>query len=149
VNSAAGVSVPFSLQVQPVAPAVFLNTTASPGSSIPFITRLATGLLVTASNPIHRGDTLQIYLTGMGQTTPPATAGVAAPATPAETVIVPPAVTIGGVSATVIEAILTPGEAGVYQVQVTVANNTPLGLSLPLTITQGGGSQTSQVRVVP
>jgi uncharacterized protein (TIGR03437 family) len=149
VRSPAGASLPFSLQVQSVAPAVFQNTTASPGTSVPFITRLATGLVVTPSNPVHRGDALQIYLTGMGQTTPPATAGVAAPKTPAETVVVPPTVTIGGVNATVIEAILTPGEAGVYQVQVTVPDNTPLGLSLPLTITQGGGSQTSQVRVVP
>jgi uncharacterized protein (TIGR03437 family) len=149
VRSPAGVSDPFSLQVQAVAPAVFLNTTANPGSSIPFITRVANGLLVTPSNPVHRGDTLQIYLTGMGQTTPPATAGVAAPGTPVESVNVPPVVTIGGANATVTSANLTPGEAGVYQVQVSVPMNAPIGLSLPLTISQGGSSQTSQVRVVP
>jgi uncharacterized protein (TIGR03437 family) len=149
VRSPAGVSDPFSLQVQAVAPAVFLNTTASPGTSIPFITRVANGLLVTASNPVHRGDTLQLYLAGMGQTTPPATAGVATPGTPVESVNVPPVVTIGGVNATVTSASLTPGEAGVYQVEVTIPTNAPIGLSLPLTISQGSGSQTSQVRVVP
>ena len=149
VRSPAGVSDPFSLPVQAVAPAVFLNTTASPGSSIPFITRIANGLLVTPSNPVHRGDTLQIYLAGMGQTTPPATAGVATPATPVEAVNVPPAVTIGGAGAAVISASLTPGVAGVYQVLIAVPMDAPIGLSLPLTITQGAGSQTSMVRVVP
>jgi uncharacterized protein (TIGR03437 family) len=149
VRSPAGVSDPFSVQAQPFAPAVFLNTTASPGTAIPFITRMANGLLVTPSNPVHRGDTLQFYVAGMGQTTPPATAGVATPATPVETVNVAPTVTIGGANASVISASLTPGEAGVYQVLVAVPTNAPIGLSLPLTITQGAVSQTSQVRVVP
>ncbi len=149
IHSPAGVSDPFSLTVQSVAPAVFQNTTASPGNSIPFITRQANGLLVTPSNPVHRGDTLKIYLTGMGQTTPPATAGVATPAMPEEVVNLIPSVTIGGAGAGVIDASLTPGEAGVYQVLVSVPMNAPIGLSIPFTISQGGGSQTSQVRVVP
>lgn len=147
VHSPAGVSDPFSLQVQATAPAVFV-TTPSPGTSLPFVTDLSNGLLVTPSNPVHRGDTLQIYLAGMGQTTPPATAGIATPGTPAEVVNVPPTVTIGGTNETVTQALLTPSTSGVYQVQVSVSKATPLGLSLPLTITQGAGSQTIQVRVV-
>jgi uncharacterized protein (TIGR03437 family) len=148
VQSTTGVSNPFSLQVQSVAPAIFLNTTASPGTSIPFITRLANGLLLTPSNPVHPGDALQIYLAGMGQTTPPATAGVATPSTPVETVLVAPTVTVGGVNAQVTQATLTPGVAGVYTVDVSVSLQTPLGLSVPLTISQGGISQTVPVRVV-
>lgn len=148
VRSPAGVSDPFSLTVQSTAPAIVADTSASPGMTIPYIIRQANGLLITPSNPVHRGDTLWIYLTGMGQTTPPATAGVAASGSPLEIVNAPPTVTIGGASQSIVAAILTPGTAGVYQIQVTISQQTPLGLSLPLTVTQGAGSQTSQVRVV-
>jgi len=148
VRSPDGVSDPFSVQVQPFAPAVFQNTQAIPGASIPFITREANGLLATPSNPVHRGDTLKIYVAGMGQTTPPATAGIASPSNPLEEAVVPPTVTVGGDPAIILDASLTPGVAGVYQVRVTLSHNVPLGLSVPLTITQGGVSQTTQVRVV-
>ncbi|HEV2199439.1 MAG TPA: hypothetical protein VGR73_06445 [Bryobacteraceae bacterium] len=148
VRGPAGVSAPFPVQVQPFSPAVFQNTQAIPGASVPFIVREANGLLATPSNPVHRGDTLKIYVAGMGQTTPPATAGVAAPTTPPEEVLVPPTVTVGGDGTVLLDASLTPGVAGVYQVRVTVSHSAPLGLSVPLTVTQGGVSQTSQVRVV-
>jgi uncharacterized protein (TIGR03437 family) len=148
VRSPDGVSDPFSVQVQPFAPAVFLNRQAIPGASIPFITRESNGLLATPSNPVHRGDTLKIYVAGMGQTTPPATAGIASPSNPLEEAVVPPTVTVGGDPAIILDASLTPGVAGVYQVRVTLSHNVPLGLSVPLTITQGGVSQTTQVRVV-
>jgi uncharacterized protein (TIGR03437 family) len=149
VTGPSGVSQPFSLSVQPQVPSIFLNTTAAPGMSIPFITREANGLLVTPSNPVQRSDKLLIYVNGLGITTPPATAGVAAPSSPLEEAVNPPTVTIGGTAATLLDSSLAPGVAGVYQVLVSVPISTPIGLSVPLTISAGGLSQTVSVRVIP
>jgi uncharacterized protein (TIGR03437 family) len=148
VRGPAGISDPFSLTVQPAVPVVFSNTTAIPGTALPYITRQANGLLATPSNPVHTTDILQILVEGMGQTSPPATAGIAPPANPVETVVATPTVTIGGANANVLSANLVPGVPGVYQVDVQVNLLTPLGLSEPLVITQGSFSQTAQVRVV-
>lgn len=147
VRSAAGISDPFSLSVQPAAPSVFLNSSV-PGATLPYVTRKANGLLVTPSNPIHPGDVVQILLAGMGQTSPPATAGAAPSGNPVQNVVVPPTVTIGGVNAAIVSASLVPGVAGVYEVDAMVDVQTPLGLSETLTITQAGVSQSTQVRVV-
>jgi len=148
VRSPAGISDPFSLTVQATSPVIFTNTTAIPGTALPYITRQANGLLVTPSNPVHTTDILQILVEGMGQTSPPATAGIAPPAIPMETVIATPTVTIGGANAAVLNAFLVPGVAGVYEVDIQVNLQTPLGLSEPLVVTQGASSQTAQVRVI-
>jgi uncharacterized protein (TIGR03437 family) len=55
---------------------------------------------------------------------------------------------LNGVGLPVTFAGLVAGQIGVYQISVTVPRSTPLGLSVPLTITQGGQSQTVKVRVV-
>ena len=143
-----GVSPSFGLTVQPVQPSIFLNNSASPGNSIPFVLRQANGLLVTPSNPVHRGDTLIIYVNGLGQTTPPATAGNASPSNPLEEATAQVQVSLFGTSANVLDASLAPGVAGVYQVIVGIPMSAPLGLSVPLTVTAGGVSQTVPVRVV-
>ena len=56
--------------------------------------------------------------------------------------------TFGGSSLPVIYAGLTPGEVGVYQINVKVPSNVPLGLAVPLQITEGGGSTSVAMRVV-
>ena len=105
---------------------------------------------VTGSNPIHRNsnDTLLVYLTGMGRVNPAVPSGAAAPASPVSSVIVPATATLGGVGANVTEATLTPGQAGVNQIKISVPRNAPTGLGVPLTINQGGQSQTVNLRVV-
>ena len=148
VRSTAGISDPFSLSVQPAAASVFLNTSLGADTPLPYVTRKTNGLLATPSNPVHPGDILQIFLTGMGQTSPPATAGVAPSGNPLQSVLQPPTVTIGGTKAGIVSASLVPGVAGVYEVDILVALETPLGLGVPLTITQAGISQSTQVRVV-
>jgi uncharacterized protein (TIGR03437 family) len=143
-----GVSPSFGLGVQPIQPSIFLNTSASPGNSIPFVLRQANGLLVTPSNPVHRGDTLLIYVNGLGQTTPAATAGNASPSNPLEEANAQVQVSIAGTGANLLDASLAPGVAGVYQVIVGIPTSAPLGLSVPLTVTAGGASQTVSVRLV-
>jgi uncharacterized protein (TIGR03437 family) len=63
-------------------------------------------------------------------------------------VLIAPEVTIGGVGLPVYFAGLSPGQIGVYQINVRVPDLVPIGLAQPLTITQGSGSTTLEVRVV-
>jgi uncharacterized protein (TIGR03437 family) len=104
-------------------------------------------LLVTASNPVHRGDTISIYLTGLGRTSPAVEAGVPAPDPPVS-VVVAPVVTLAGVDLPVEFAGLSPGSIGVYQINVRVPPNVPPGLDQALTISQGSSATTLSVRVV-
>ena len=95
---------------------------------------------MTPTNPIRPGDTLVIYLTGMGLTTPAVTAGWAAPASPLAFASTVPTVTLGGASLNVQYAGLAPGEVGVYQINAVVPGGVTQGLSEPLVISQGSTS---------
>ncbi|MCC6342995.1 MAG: hypothetical protein IT166_12400 [Bryobacterales bacterium] len=143
-----GVSDTFNLTILPTAPGVFRNGVAGTRNDLPAVFRAANGLLVTDTNPIHRGDTITIYLTGLGRTSPAVDAGVPAPGDPLASVIVPPAVTLGGVALPVEFAGLTPGSIGVYQINARVPSDVPPGLDQPLTISQGSGASAIGVRVV-
>ncbi|HTD43707.1 MAG TPA: hypothetical protein VK687_05980 [Bryobacteraceae bacterium] len=140
------VSDPFNLTILPSAPALFMN--GGPAANLPVIIRADDSLLVTASHPVHHGDTLLIYLTGLGLTSPLVAAGLPAPSNPLAEVQIPVSATLGGVGLSVSSASLISGQAGVYQVSAGVPNNVPLGLGVPLTINQGGVSFTVGVRVV-
>ncbi len=149
VHTPGGTSDNFNLTVQPTAPAVFLSGVAGPQTNLPTVIRLDNGLLATDSNPIHRGDILILYLTGLGQTNPAGLTGYPAPGDPLATALTLPTVSIGGVNLPVSYAGLAPGEVGVYQINVQVPGSTPVGLGLPLTINQGAGTVTVPMRVIP
>jgi len=149
VHTPAGVSSNFNLVVPPTAPAVFVSGSAGPLTDLPTVVRQATNLLVTSSNPVHLGDMLVIYLTGMGLVTPVVPNGTPGPVSPLAMAISPPQVTLGGASLSVEFAGLAPGEVGVYQINATVPMNAPQGLNVPLVISQDGSTQTiNDLRVV-
>jgi uncharacterized protein (TIGR03437 family) len=148
VHTPGGVSDNFNLIVQPNSPAVFLSGVAGPETNLPTIIRLANNLLATDSNPIHPGDDLVIYLTGLGQTNPAGATGYPAPGSPLSNALTATGVTLGGMNLPVIYAGLAPGEVGVYQINVSVPGGTPTGISMPLTINQGAGTITVSMRVV-
>jgi uncharacterized protein (TIGR03437 family) len=147
VYTPGGESDNFNLVVQPTAPAVFLSGVAGPQTNIPTVIRAQNNLLVTDSNPVHPNDTLVIYLTGCGNTNPAIPDGMPAPSNPAATAVSAPSVSLGGTSLPVMFGGMTPGQVGLCQFNVTVPNSTPQGLAVPLTITQGAGAQTLQLRV--
>jgi uncharacterized protein (TIGR03437 family) len=91
---------------------------------------------------------MTIYLTGMGATTPQVDAGLPAPTSPLAQASIQPTVTLGGASLNVSYAGLAPGEVGVYQINASVPNGVPQGLTVPLVISQGGGMTEIDVRVV-
>jgi len=86
----------------------------------------ADGSLVNAGNPAQIGETVSVYLTGLGVVSPGIADGAAGPPYPYATT---PAGTItayiGGVAATVGYSGLAPGLAGLYQINLTV----PAGLT--------------------
>ena len=137
-----GISDNFNLTVPSTSPAVFLSGAAGPVTNIPTVIRNSNSQLVTDSNPVQRGDELTIYLTGCGQTFPGVTDGSGAPMNPLARAVSVPVVTLGGVSLNTMFGGLTPGSVGLCQINVSVPASAPQGLSVPLTITQGAGSQT-------
>jgi uncharacterized protein (TIGR03437 family) len=82
--------------------------------------------------PAKAGDVLTIYCIGMGPTTPSVASGQPAPSTPPFAMLsATPTVSFGGglipVAVTPSFAALTPGYAGLYQLNVTVPANSPKG----------------------
>jgi uncharacterized protein (TIGR03437 family) len=149
VHTPGGVSPNFNMVVPPTAPAVFTSASAGPLTNLPTVLRQATNLLVTDSNPVHLGDMLVIYLTGMGAVNPMVANGNPSPQNPLAMALSAPQVTLGGVTLGVQFAGLAPGEVGVYQINATVPLNAPQGLSVPLVVSQGGSTQTiNNLRVV-
>ncbi|MBI3681849.1 MAG: hypothetical protein HY235_15825 [Acidobacteria bacterium] len=143
-----GVSDNFNITILAAAPSVFRNGTAGTQRDLPAVFRASNGLLVTLTNPVHRGDHITIYLTGLGRTSPSVEAGVPAPGDPPVSVVVPPTVSIGGVELPVEFAGLTPGSIGVYQINARVPQQVPIGLDQPLSVSQGSSSTTLTIRVV-
>jgi uncharacterized protein (TIGR03437 family) len=143
-----GASDDYFLNVSAVAPAVFLSGVAGPVTGIPVVVKDSNQQLVTASNPIHEGDVVTIYATGLGPTTPEIAAGLAAPLTPPALTLYAPLVTLGDAPLTISYAGLTPGAAGVYQITAQVPTKAPKGSQVPLTIMLAGATTSVAVRVV-
>ena len=89
MHTPGGVSNTFFLTVLTAAPAVFL-TTIDGVDNVPAIVRFANGLVVTSTNPVHRGDILTIYLTGLGAVNPPVNDGAAGQVDPLSTTVITP-----------------------------------------------------------
>ncbi len=89
---------------------------------------------ISATSPATAGETIILYLVGMGATNPAIASGAASPSPPAN-VTNPPAVTINGQSASVSFAGLTPGLVGLYQINVQVPAGTASG-SATVAVTQ-------------
>ncbi len=147
MHTPGGVSNTYFLTLLTGAPSVFLMTLDGV-DNVPAIVRWNNGLVVTATNPVHRGDILTIYLTGLGAVVPPVADGSAGLVDPLSTTVNDPTVQIGGVDASVLFSGLVPGMPGAYVLNVTVSNSTPQGLSVPLTITLDDFTYSQNVRVV-
>ena len=119
VNNNGVFSAPQRIYLWPALPALFTRSGTGTGT----VAALHGDFdAVPAERPASLGDTILLYATGLGETSPPQVSGEpaagAAPATGNVTV------TIGGRSATVHYAGAAPGFVGLYQISVTV----PVGL---------------------
>jgi uncharacterized protein (TIGR03437 family) len=103
-------------EVVPASPGVFTANAQGTGAGV-FLH--ASYLPVSATSPAQAGETILIYCTGLGATTPAVATGSAAPQSPLATVPFP-VVTIGNSLAIVTFAGLAPSFVGLYQINATV-----------------------------
>jgi uncharacterized protein (TIGR03437 family) len=106
----------------------------------------ASGALVNANSPAKRGETVTIYVAGLGLVTPQPADGVPGTADPLSMLNKPVTVTIGGQAVTVAFAGLAPGFPGLYQINVTIPSTLSGSGSLPLAI-ETADTFTDQVNI--
>jgi uncharacterized protein (TIGR03437 family) len=148
LHTPGGVSDNFNINILPAAPSVFRSASAGPVSGLATIVRADNGELITPTNPIHYNDTIVIYATGLGRTSPAVDSGLPAPDDQLAWAVIPPSVTLGGKDLNVLYAGLVPGSVGLYQINATVPGGVQQGMEVPLVISQSGTSTTLAVRVV-
>ena len=148
VHTPDGSSDPFTIKTEGNAPSVIQIPTGSGSGTVAGVVRASNNLPVTLTNPVHKGDHLIIYASGLGETDPPVDAGSPAPSNPRAVVLNKPVVTLDGATCPVTFAGLAGGQVGVYRIDVNVPQGVQQGLSIPLTISQGGSASTVYVRVV-
>lgn len=78
------------------------------------------GSLVSDANPAVEGETVLVYLTGLGPVSPAITDGAPGPTSPTSGTTNTIAVDIGGTTVTNDFAGLSPGYAGLYQLNITL-----------------------------
>lgn len=77
------------------------------------------GSAINADSPARLGETITVHVTGLGETDPPATAGITPP-DPLSLVAQPVGAYFGSRKAAISRAALAPGLAGVYALQMEV-----------------------------
>jgi uncharacterized protein (TIGR03437 family) len=143
-----GVSDTYRMTLRPAAPAVFQVPIPNTNLNTPAVYNARNGGLATGSNPVKRGDSIAIYLTGLGRTNPQVEAGAPAPSAPLAETLILPEIRLGGHSLPVHYSGLTPGSAGVYEIHAEVPRTVPMGLAVPLEVVAGGSQAIVPVRVI-
>jgi uncharacterized protein (TIGR03437 family) len=118
-----------NVYVGTAAPAIFTQNSSGSG---PASALKADQSVVTAANPLHAGDAVELYLTGLGLTTSSNGFDVA---------VQQPTVTVGGVACPVTFAGAAPGFEGLDQINCTIPAGLTPGSSVPVVI--ASGSRTS------
>ncbi|MCX6590987.1 MAG: metallophosphoesterase [Acidobacteria bacterium] len=118
------------VEISETAPAIFASGV-----------RRTNGTIIDAANPARAGETLLIYLTGLGRVDAELASGAPAPAAPPLRALSPVDVRFADTAVTPTFAGLAPGLVGVYQVIVDVPPNLPEGTHA-LRIVAGGASST-------
>jgi uncharacterized protein (TIGR03437 family) len=132
VRTAAGSSEPIRVDVAPTQPGLFFDTASGYGA----VLVAGTGR-VTQVQPAGRGETVEIYATGLG--------AVRDSARGLQETTAVPQVQIGGLPAEVTFSGLAPGFTGLYQINAVVPNGVAAGgqtLSLSL-----NGARANDVRI--
>jgi uncharacterized protein (TIGR03437 family) len=96
--------------------------------------------LADAQSPVTAGDIVVIYSVGLGSVNPPVKSGDPASFTTLSQATAPVAVSIGGQTAVVQFAGLTPGFSGLYQVNAVVPSGVTAGSKVPVTVSVSGSS---------
>jgi uncharacterized protein (TIGR03437 family) len=133
-------SAPMTVPLAKQAPGIFLLNSAAQAAVLVANTASIAAPAGTfpGSRPAQRGEYLSIFCTGLGGVTHQPATGAPAGGNPVSlTDNGSVAVSIGGVPAPVSFSGLAPGFIGLYQVNVQVPSNSPIGPAVPLIITMG------------
>lgn len=114
-----------TVYVSPTAPGIFTTTQNGIGPGAVLHTDYS---VVTENNPAKIGETLQLYVTGLGAVTPMVPDGAAAPSNPLSTVNADVAVFVDTVQAQVTFKGLAPGFAALYQINFVVPSGVSSGV---------------------
>jgi uncharacterized protein (TIGR03437 family) len=118
--------------------------TYSPG--IFAVTDGVNNAVISAANPAKLGGSIVIYANGLGPVSTPQSSGDPSSSTQLVYTSTSPTVTIGGSPTGPIFSGLTPGIVALYQVNVSVPADAPIGTQ-PLTLSIGGRDATVNVVV--
>lgn len=132
VKGTSTITLPETITIAPVRPGIF-TTDGKQGAVLD-----TQGRLVDGAAPATPGDIVVVYATGLGAVDRAVATGQAAPADPPAKSTTPVTATIGGQTATVHFAGLTPGFVGLYQVNVQIPAGVTPGAAVPLVILQSG-----------
>jgi uncharacterized protein (TIGR03437 family) len=124
----------YNLTLRDYAPALFQYPLGSG-----FAVALWNNTVVTATNPVPRGQEVMLFANGMGPVDNPVPTGEMTPLRPFSLTTTTPTVTIGGVAARVEFSGLAPLATGIYLLRVVVPDTAPTG-SQPVVVTIGGVS---------
>jgi len=136
------VSERFNLPLARVSPAVFTVPSGGNGQAAALISGV--GVLaapegfVPGSRPARIGEALEIFVTGLGPVSNPPASGAPALASPLSATIEDVSVRIGVEPARVLFSGLAPGFVGLYQINVELVGDFPVGPAVPLTIFVAG-----------
>jgi uncharacterized protein (TIGR03437 family) len=146
VQRANSISVPVTVTVMPSQPAI-LSTNGS-GSGQGHIYRYDSAgnvALADAQTPAQAGQVLVIYCVGLGAVDPSVSTGGGPPVGALSNTTAPVSVTVGGQPAHVAFSGLTPGFAGLYQINTVVPNGVTAGDQVPVTISVDGQNSVSNI----
>jgi uncharacterized protein (TIGR03437 family) len=135
VSSDVGLSNPVTLYVAKTAPGVFSSLAGgfAPGVG-PAAAQHADFSAVTEDNPAEVGETLMLYVTGLGAVSPAVIDGFAAVAKPLSYVVADVTVSVDGLNAPVSFKGLAPGFAGLYQVNFEVPKGVSSGKLVSISV---------------
>lgn len=146
VQHASAISVPVKTAVFSAAPSILsTNGSGSGQGHIYVIGAQGQETLADQNAPATAGNNLVIYCIGLGAVNPAVVGGSIALSSPLSQATLPVTVTFGGVTATAAFAGLTPGEAGLYQINVTIPPGVPTSTQVPVTISAGAASSSSSI----
>jgi uncharacterized protein (TIGR03437 family) len=133
------ISTPQAVTLAAAAPGVFTKDGSGSGQGIiEGVDANQVQTLADSDHPVVAGEAIIIYCTGLGEVNPAVPTGSAAPLAPLSTTVSSVSVTIGGLPATVLFQGLTPGFAGLYQVNAQVPSGVTPGSQVPVVITAAG-----------
>jgi uncharacterized protein (TIGR03437 family) len=124
-----------NVYVETAAPAIFTQDASGSGPAAALKVSNSSLTLVTADNPLHAGDAVALYATGLGLTAPGN-----GPDSGLYVAVQQPTVTVAGVNCPVTFAGAAPGYVGLDQINCTIPAGIASNASAPVAITSGDRS---------